>query len=108
MTERRLLRASAKVFGNGVFSTSEVNTGRQVELDIAKGFAILFMVWVHTTETFGNYQGIGNVIVEHFLGGPFAAPVFMVCMGIGMCYAKRAWQKIWQNVVQGFCSRGLY
>lgn len=32
----------------------EINTGRQIELDIAKGFAIIFMVWVHTAETSGN------------------------------------------------------
>lgn len=77
-----------RAFGTGIFGEKEVNTGRQVELDIAKGFAILFMVWVHTAETFGNEQGIGNAIVE-ILGGPFAAPVFMVCMGIGMRYAKK-------------------
>ena len=31
-------------FGFGIFSKDEVNTGRQIELDIAKGFAILFMI----------------------------------------------------------------
>lgn len=88
MTEKRLKRMRPRAFGTGIFGEKEVNTGRQVELDIAKGFAILFMVWVHTAETFGNEQGIGNAIVE-ILGGPFAAPVFMVCMGIGMRYAKK-------------------
>ena len=33
-----------RIFGSGVFSKDEVNTGRQIELDIAKGFAILFMI----------------------------------------------------------------
>ena len=32
------------IWGDGVFSDHEVNTGRQIELDIAKGFAILFMI----------------------------------------------------------------
>lgn len=88
MKEKRLKRMLPRAFGNRIFAKKEANTSRQVELDIAKGFAILFMVWVHTAETFGNEQGIGNAIVE-ILGGPFAAPVFMVCMGIGMCYAKK-------------------
>jgi|GEM_PF-155469 len=73
---------------NRIFSDNIVNNGRQIELDIAKGLSILFMVWVHTTETFGNYQGVGNMVVE-ILGGPFAAPVFMVCMGTGLCYARK-------------------
>ena len=75
-----------RIFGSGVFSKDEVNTGRQIELDIAKGFAILFMIWVHTAETFSAGTGLGYEIVDNFLGGPFAAPVFMVCMGIGMRY----------------------
>ena len=66
-----------RIFGMGVFSKDEVNTGRQVELDIAKGFAILFMIWVHTAETFSTGTGLDYKIVENFLGGPFAAPVFM-------------------------------
>lgn len=32
------------------FDRHEINTGRQPELDMAKGFAILFMVWVHVFE----------------------------------------------------------
>jgi len=31
-----------------LFSDEKVNTGRQVELDIAKAFAIIFMVFLHT------------------------------------------------------------
>lgn len=89
MKKNKRSRTLGGIFGDSVFTANEVNTGRQIELDIAKGFAILFMVWVHTTEPFGNYQGFGNAIVE-ILGGPFAAPVFMVCMGIGMCFAKKA------------------
>ena len=65
-----------RIFGTGVFSKDEVNTGRQIELDIAKGFAILFIVWVHTAETFSAGTGLGYEIVDNFLGGPFAAPVF--------------------------------
>ena len=89
-----------RIFGTGVFSKEEVNTGRQIELDIAKGFAILFMIWVHTAETFSAGTGLGYEIVDNFLGGPFAAPVFMVCMGIGMRYGRK-------TSVKDFAKRGI-
>ena len=89
-----------RIFGSGVFSKDEVNTGRQIELDIAKGFAILFMIWVHTAETFSAGTGLGYEIVDNFLGGPFAAPVFMVCMGIGMRYGRK-------TDVKDFVKRGI-
>ena len=89
-----------RILGEGVFSDNEVNTGRQVELDIAKGFAILFMIWVHTAETFSSGTSVGYEIVENFLGGPFAAPVFMVCMGIGMRYGRKTSAK-------DFAKRGI-
>lgn len=89
-----------RIFGPGVFSKDEVNTGRQIELDIAKGFAILFMIWVHTAETFSAGTGLGYAIVDNFLGGPFAAPVFMVCMGIGMRYGRK-------TDVKDFVKRGI-
>ncbi len=89
MPENHLINKLNRLFGAGTFSQDEVNTGRQIELDIAKGFSILFMIWVHTAETFSTGAGLGYEIVENFLGGPFAAPVFMVCMGIGMRYARK-------------------
>ena len=60
-----------RILGEGVFSDNEINTGRQVELDIAKGFAILFMIWVHTAETFSSGTSVGYEIVENFLGGMY-------------------------------------
>ena len=89
-----------RIFGTGVFSKDEVNTGRQIELDIAKGFAILFMIWVHTAETFSAGTDLGYEIVDNFLGGPFAAPVFMVCMGIGMRYGRK-------TAARDFAKRGV-
>ena len=87
-------------FGENVFSGEEINTGRQIELDIAKGFAILFMIWVHTAETFSAEAGLGYELVDNFLGGPFAAPVFMVCMGIGMRYGRK-------TAAKDFVKRGI-
>lgn len=75
-----------------VFSDELVNRGRQVELDMAKCLAITFMFLVHClmlSNGFANdissfmQRGIGQ-----FLGGPFAAPVFMFAMGVGIVYSR--------------------
>ena len=100
MIQENTINILNRIFGPGVFSKDEVNTGRQIELDIAKGFAILFMIWVHTAETFSAGTSLGYEIVDNFLGGPFAAPVFMVCMGIGMRYGRKTDAK-------DFAKRGL-
>ncbi|UQZ36117.1 hypothetical protein C2I18_22855 [Paenibacillus sp. PK3_47] len=72
------------------FSYEKLNTGRQLELDLAKGFAIIFMVWVHMQEgLLSNNDGFMASLVKNILGGPFAAPIFMICMGIGINYSRR-------------------
>ena len=38
------------------FSNDEINTGRQDELDIVKGLAIIFMVWCHTFDSLGGHM----------------------------------------------------
>ena len=83
-----------------------INTGRQLELDVAKVFAILFMVTIHVYEEMSvvNYywarpDNAFRFILE-FLGGPLAAPVFMFAMGVGMVYTKR-------RTPRAFALRGL-
>ena len=70
----------------------ETNPGRQKETDMAKGFAIIFMIWVHVLLecTAGHDLGVWPMLVDDIFGGPFAAPVFMVCLGIGICYSRNA------------------
>lgn len=76
-------------------SDKPINNARQLELDLAKGLAILFMVWVHVNE---NYQspsyegGIYNRFIE-FIGSPPAAPVFMFLLGAGIIYSKKSTPK---------------
>jgi len=73
-----------------MINKAEVNTGRQFEFDVAKSFAIIFMIIVHTfdhmTQTNGN---ILPKIIE-FLGCPPAAGVFMFAMGLGISYTKHS------------------
>ncbi|MBU1014761.1 MAG: acyltransferase [Bacteroidetes bacterium] len=51
--------------------------------DLLKGYAVLFMIQVHILELFidkpGQESWVGRTSL--FLGGPFAAPVFMIIMG---------------------------
>lgn len=80
---------------NNIFTKENSNTKRQLELDIAKGLAIIFMVWVHVNEYYQGtlyHGGTYNRIVE-FLGSPPAAPVFMILLGTGAVYSRSSTPK---------------
>jgi len=71
------------------FSQHEVNTGRQYAVDMAKMFAIFFMVIIHTFECgeADTATGLGYFF-DSIAGAEFAAPVFMFCMGIGLTFSR--------------------
>ena len=77
------------------FSKEPVNLGRQTELDIAKGIVIIFMVFCHAFEILCGFfdpeisTDFAYGILDVVLGGSFAAPVFMFCMGISFCYSRK-------------------
>ena len=74
-----------------LFSHSEINTGRQAAVDMAKFFAIVFMVIIHTIEGGdGNVDSGAGYFFDRVTGGLFAAPVFMAAMGIGIAYSRHA------------------
>lgn len=79
---------------NNLFSTEKVNTGRQVELDVAKAFSIIFMVFVHVLWFILDFDNILSntyqLIFSNILGRPCAAPIFMFCMGAGIVYSRRS------------------
>ncbi len=74
-----------------LFSNEPINRGRQIELDLARGLAVLFMVLIHVQEYFANAAAketnLAHVI--DFLGGVPAAPVFMFLLGIGIIYTRK-------------------
>ena len=76
---------------DNLFSNEPVNNGRQIELDLAKCLAIIFMIFLHcyfATSYFANDISLGmQRAVSQFFGGPFAAPVFMFAMGVGIVYS---------------------
>ncbi|MBM7636042.1 acyltransferase family protein [Streptococcus saliviloxodontae] len=81
------------------------NKGRQLEFDVAKVFAIFFMVLIHVYETInGSENGVlasktWEIFLE-FVGGPLAAPIFMLAMGVGMVYTRH-------NTTKDFAKRGV-
>lgn len=75
-----------------IFDKQRVNTGRQIELDIARGLAVIFMIAIHVLGAFSNeevsYSLLGATV--NTLGGIPAAPVFMFILGAGIVYSKKS------------------
>ena len=73
----------------------QLKTKRMELPDLLRGLAIIFMVLVHVMNIYGDLNassGAKHAIVD-FLGGPPAAPVFMVVMGFFFMYKKTSLQK---------------
>lgn len=79
---------------SNLFSNEKVNKGRQVELDIAKALAIIFMIFLHTifvvTGYNANLSPTYSFLFMNVLGRPYAAVVFMFCMGVGVVYSRHS------------------
>ncbi|WP_186323948.1 heparan-alpha-glucosaminide N-acetyltransferase domain-containing protein [Bacillus thuringiensis] len=74
-----------------MFSKEKINTGRQVELDIARGLAVLFMIFIHAQLYFANKSVVNSSFGEFndFVGDMPAAPMFMFLLGVGMNYTRK-------------------
>lgn len=79
---------------SNMFSDGKVNTGRQVELDIAKAFAIIFMIFLHVAFVVSGYNAnlsqTYSFLIMNLFGRPYAAVIFMFCMGVGVVYSRRS------------------
>ena len=74
-----------------IFTKEKSNLKRQIELDLAKSMAIVFMIWVHVNELYLSESAHGQIynrIIE-FLGSPPAAPIFMLSLGVGIIYSSK-------------------
>lgn len=85
-----------------VTDEKKINTGRQLEIDIAKGLAVIFMILVHTQLYFSTGVARENPIgvLIDYLGGASSAVVFMFILGVGTVYTKK-------NNFRQFLKRGL-
>lgn len=75
-------------------------TARNNVADLMKGIAVVLMVQVHLVELFARDEifnsSLGSILL--FLGGPPAAPVFMVIMGYFLAKSKKTIQ---QDIIRG-------
>lgn len=59
---------------NDLFSKDKINTNRQIELDIAKAFSTIFMIFIHTITVAMLFENTVSlpyyVTVGSILGGP--------------------------------------
>ena len=72
--------------------TEKINSGRQLELDLAKAFVIVNLATIHTVIECSSDEMLESGLPYFFdtvLGGPLAAPMFLFCMGIAFVYTKR-------------------
>ena len=83
-----------------LFSNNNVYSGRQIEWDYAKVFAIITMIFVHFL-AFCTFSKIDYGYIEEYLFilTQSSAPIFMFAMGIGMVYTRHDSEKI-------FCNQG--
>lgn len=72
------------------------NRTRQIEFDLAKALAAIFMIFVHTYEMSlfiaNDTSGIGLAVatIIELLGSVLTAPLFMFAMGVGAVYSKHS------------------
>jgi uncharacterized membrane protein len=60
--------------------------------DLARGLAVLFMIWVHVLWHWGAPDTWGTPVGQaiSLLGGPTAAPTFMFLMGASLAFSSRS------------------
>lgn len=93
-------------FKSRIFSEKEVNTGRQVEMDIAKVVFVIFVAMVHCTIDCVPEEALSSGLPYFFdtvVGGPMIAPGLMFSMGACLVYGrKKEWNDIVRRGVQIF------
>ena len=84
-----------------IFSENEVNTGRQLELDLAKALSIVMMIWCHVYDDLSTgFRESASFFNSSILGAIYMAATFMICMGAGMLYTRA-------NTPNDFARRGV-
>lgn len=74
-----------------MLSKEDVNTGRQIEADLAKFVCLMGMVVVHCFDVFVSFSETSSTVQYVFLfvlNSIFGAGTFMFCMGLGLAYTS--------------------
>lgn len=79
-----------------MFTEEKSNTGRQLELDVARGLAVLFMILIHMQLYFAKTEVIESLYgrIIDFAGTLPAAPMFMFLLGVGINYTRKEEPKL--------------
>jgi len=74
-----------------MFSKEKINSGRQLELDIARGLAVLFMIFIHSQLFFADFSVSDSYFgaFNDFVGMVPSAPMFMFLLGVGLIIRER-------------------
>ncbi len=93
----------------GLMADKPVNTGRQIDVDIAKAEMVLMLPFIHCiiecTSDGGLCSGI-PYLFDTIIGGPFSAPIYLFAMGIGMVYSRKV--TLEQQLKRGFTLIGIF
>ena len=75
-----------------MLSNENINTGRQIEADLAKFVCLIGMVVVHCFDVFVSFSDTSSTVQYVFLfvlNSIFGAGTFMFCMGLGLAYSSK-------------------
>jgi uncharacterized membrane protein len=86
---------------NTNFTQPNYKAKRELEIDIARGLAVFFMVFVHLLLNVSTDKIIESKfgLIIDFLGGIPSAPVFMLLLGVGVVYSRN--QSFSSNLYRG-------
>ncbi|MBQ6021194.1 MAG: DUF1624 domain-containing protein [Clostridia bacterium] len=79
----------AEIVFHDLKNKTEVNIGRQPELDLAKGWAVICMVIIHMMGISRKHEEVTSWIFDYLIDTPLVAPCFVFCLGIGICYTRK-------------------
>ena len=93
----------------GLLADKPVNTGRQLDVDIAKAEMVLLLPFIHCIIECTSDEGLCSGIPYLFdtiIGGPFSAPMYLFAMGIGLVYSRKV--TLEQQLKRGFTLIGIF
>ena len=93
----------------GLLADEPVNTGRQLDVDIAKAEMVLMLPFIHCIIECTSDEGLCSGIPYLFdtiIGGPFSAPMYLFAMGIGLVYSRKV--TLEQQLKRGFTLIGIF
>lgn len=76
------------MFITKLFDKNKINTSRQIEVDLARGFAALLIIICHVGLYLGSPNNTGLYTFSDIIGSETGAPIFMAVMGISIIYSR--------------------